>query len=209
MVGRLRHRIRFLNISGMTFRIQILLLLTAGFFFTGSSLLKGQGDQGAPANKIIYWEALGIGGYQSLNYERMVFRAFENHVLGSFGVGASCLSSHKPREPEFRFYLLQRANLAFGYRAWYLETGLDLVLDRGRSYSYLLDKWRSWTSDFFLMYHFGVRYQKRSAGPFFRAYLFPIKGGGWNQYFLSNLGNEPEFEWKTYWWGGVAAGYTF
>ena len=192
----------------MTFRIRIL-LLAAGFLLIWTMLLHGQTDQVAPADKIIYWEALGIGGYQSLNYERMVFRAFKNHLTGSFAVGASCLSSHKPRDPEIRFYLLQRANLAFGRPPWYLETGLDLVLDRGRRYSTLQNKWNSWTSHFFLLYHFGVRYQKKSSGPFFKAYLFPIKGDGWNQYFLSHVGNEPQFWWKTYCWGGFAAGYSF
>ena len=211
LVGRLRHRIHFLNISAMTFRTQIL-LLTACFFLPGFTLLKGQGDMGPPANKILYFEALGIGGFQSLNYERIVFRAFNNHVMGSFAVGASCLSSHKPRDPEIRFYLLQRANLAFGYRSWYLETGLDLVLDRGRAYSPLIQRWMVWSSNFSLFYHFGVRYQRRSAGPYFKAYFFPIKDNGWTYYFLSTIGKDanPISEYpRTFWWGGLAAGYTF
>jgi len=189
-----------------------ILLLAAGFLFIRTIHLHAQTDQSAPAGRIIYWEALGIGGYQSLNYERMVFRALGNHVMGSFAIGASCLISHKPRDPEIRFYLLQRANLAFGRQPWYLETGLDLILDRGRAYSPQIHRWMAWSSNFSLFYHFGVKYQKRVSGPYFKVYFFPIKDNGWTYYFLTNIGKDtnPISEYpRTFWWGGFAAGYTF
>lgn len=189
-----------------------ILLLTMGCFSLWLNPIRAQTDSLKPANKILYFEVLGIGGFQSLNYERMVFRALDSRILGSIAVGASCLIANKPRDPEFRFLLLQRANLAFGHKSWYLEIGGDLLLDRGKSYNPSIGRWRSWTSSFSLFYHFGVRYQKRLVGPYFKAYVFPIKDNGWTYDFLSIIGKDanPISEYpRTFWWGGFAAGYTF
>ena len=192
----------------MALKIRIL-LLAMGCFFLGINNIKGQSDSLKPANKILYFEFLGIGGFQSLNYERVIFRALDSRILGSFAVGTSCLIGKKPRDPEIRFLLLQRANLAFGHKSWYLETGVDLILDRGKTFSPALGRWRSWTSNFSLLYHLGIRHQKVSSGLFFKAYLFQMMDDGLNMYFLSNIGKETNFDGYMHWWAGLAAGYSF
>lgn len=171
--------------------------------------LQGQPDTTKPANKILYVESLGIGGFHSLNYERMVFRALGSRILGSVSVGASCLIPDRPHEPEVRFLLLQRANLAFGHKGFYLETGADLILSRGKRYNPQVDHWGVWTSHFTLLYHVGLRYQKVTSGPFIKAYLFRMEDNGHNIYFLSNIGKEINQDGHMYWWGGVALGYSF
>lgn len=180
-----------------------------GCFFLGINPIKGQSDSLKPANKILYFEFLGIGGFQSLNYERVIFRALDSRILGSFAVGTSCLIANKPHDPEFRFLLLQRANLAFGHKSWYLETGVDLILDRGKGYATVIDRWEVWTSNFSFLYHVGIRHQKVSSGLFFKAYLFRMMDDGLNMYFLSNIGKETNFDGYMYWWAGLAAGYSF
>lgn len=192
----------------MALKIRIL-LLAMGCFFLGINPIKGQSDSLKPANKILYFEFLGIGGFQSLNYERVIFRALDSRILGSFAVGTSCLIANKPHDPEFRFLLLQRANLAFGHKSWYLETGVDLILDRGKGYATVIDRWEVWTSNFSFLYHVGIRHQKVSSGLFFKAYLFRMMDDGLNMYFLSNIGKETNFDGYMYWWAGLAAGYSF
>ncbi len=184
-------------------------VLATGCIFPYLSHLNGQPDSIKPANKILYAEVQGIGGFQSINYERMVFRALGNRILGSVSVGASCLIANRPHDPEVRFLLLQRANLAFGHKSWYLETGADLILDRGKGYEPLIQGWEVWTSNFTFLYHVGIRYQQITSAPFFKVYVFRIMDQGTNIYFLSNIGKEIKQDGHMYWWGGVAVGYTF
>lgn len=143
-------------------------------------------------------------GAYSLNYERVLFRALKERLMLSASFGASYYS--KPYYLQY-YHFAERLNLTFGYKGVFLELGCDLILSRSRTYSFR-DYWLGWSNTGTVLPHAGLRYQRKSAAPFFKVYLLPIRNNNENYFLLYHIKKASS---ASYWylWGGLALGYTF
>jgi hypothetical protein len=183
----------------------ILVWLFIALLFLVVTSLSAQKPLPRPSNNVIYGEAYGVGGFYSVNYERVLFRAWKEKLMVSASIGGS--NFYTPRDIQY-YYFLERLNVAYGYKGWFLEIGSNLVLARGRSYSYR-GYWMGWNKHGVFFPHFGLRYQKNTLGPFFKAYFFPIHNVCCYNDFYLYLIDKPWHGPEWYWWGGIAAGFAF
>lgn len=175
-------------------------------FFLGAQSMSAQKPLPRLANNIIYGEIYGVGGNYSVNYERVLFRALNQRLMVSASIGGS--HYFKPLDIQ-EYYFLERLNVSYGYKGWFLEAGSNVVLARGRSYGFLHNQWSGWTVFGTFFPHFGLRYQRKPFRPFFKTYIFPIHNVCcYNDFFLYLIEKSRHGpEW--YWWGGFSAGLTF
>ena len=184
------------------FPINLLRYFTA-VFLLGALPLSAQKALPRMSNNVVYGEALGVGGYYSLNYERVLFRACKERLMVSASVGGSYY--YQPRDIQV-IYFLERLNVAYGIKGIFLEIGANVVLTRNRSYSFR-DYWLAWDNAGTLFPHVGIRFQKKN-WPFFKAYAFPIHNDAYNDFYLYLI-DKPWHGPEWYWWGGFAIGYAF
>lgn len=172
--------------------------------FLGATSLRAQSVTPKLANNVIYGEAYGVGGFYSVNYERVLFRAWKERLMVSASIGGTNFNT--PRDIQY-YYFLERINVAYGYKGFFLEVGANVVLARGRSYSSIHDYWLGWSRSGTLFPHIGIRFQKKY-WPFFKAYVFPIHNDAYNDFYLYLI-DKPWSGPEWYWWGGIAAGFAF
>ena len=184
------------------FPFSLLCFFTAGFIL-GASPMGAQNPAPLMSKNVVYAEAFGVGGYYSLNYERVLFRVCRNRLMVSASMGGSYY--YRPRDIQFVCFL-ERLNIAYGIKGISLEIGANIILTRDRSYSFR-DYWLGWNNHGTLFPHAGIRFQRKN-WPFLKAYIFPIHNDAYNDFYLYLIGKPwkgPEW----YWWGGFAAGYAF
>lgn len=184
------------------FPIKLLYYFTA-VFLLGSSPLSAQNSPLRMSNNVVYAEALGVGGYYSLNYERVLFQACKERLMVSASMGGSYY--YRPRDIQ-RIYFLERLNVAYGIKDIYLEIGVNVILARKRSYSFR-DYWLAWNNAGTLFPHAGIRFQRKN-WPFLKVYIFPIHNDAYNDFYLYLI-DKPWKGPEWYWWGGFAIGYAF
>ena len=156
------------------------------------------------SNNVVYGEALGVGGYYSLNYERVLFRAFKERLMVAASIGGSYFYS--PSEVQ-SFFFLERIDLSYGIKAFSFQIGANLVLEQGREFGFFHNEWTTWQNHGTLFPHVGIQFQKKH-WPFFKAYLFPIHNDAYNDFYLYLI-DKPWHGPEWYWWGGFAIGYAF
>lgn len=184
------------------FPFSLLCIFTAGLLLSAPPL----GAQNATprmSKNVVYGEAFGVGGYYSLNYERVLFRACRDRLMVSASMGGSYY--YRPRDIQ-RIYFLERLNVTYGIKDIYFEIGVNVVLARKRAYSFR-DYWLAWNNAGTLFPHAGIRFHKKN-WPFFKAYIFPIHNDAYNDFYLYLI-DKPWKGPEWYWWGGFAAGYAF
>lgn len=181
----------------------ILVWLFIALLFLVATSLSAQKPLPRPSNNVIYGEAYGVGGFYSVNYERVLFRAWKEKLMVSASIGGSHIY-----QPEVQsYYFLERLNVSYVIKGFAFEIGGDLVLHQGREIGFLHHEWTPWQNSGTFFPHIGIRFQKKY-WPFFKAYVFPIHNDAYNDFYLYLI-DKPWHGPEWYWWGGIAAGFAF
>lgn len=164
----------------MKIRIKLFLLV---FLLLGTQFCKAQRNRELLNSKSVFFEALGNGGFYSMNYDQ-VFYHYKRKAFtwrGGFSLA--------PYADKLSFSLLTELNYLYGRAPNFLEIGIGLTYWQAPHISDEIN----WT----VHPRIGYRYQLPNGGLFFRIACTPIVPleSNLDKYF--NL------------WAGVSIGYTF
>ena len=97
----------------------ILVWLFIALLFLVATSLSAQKPLPRPSNNVIYGEAYGVGGFYSVNYERVLFRAWKKKLMVSASIGGSHIY-----QPEVQsYYFLE----TFSVESFYLPSSTTML----------------------------------------------------------------------------------
>ncbi|MDH5474493.1 MAG: hypothetical protein OEX22_02260 [Cyclobacteriaceae bacterium] len=152
--------------------------------------IKSQIDTTLVSKNVLYFEGAGIGGYGSINYERLIFRKANLWVNTRVGLSTYNLKDYTAKfNPDII--------LPFAINGLYgnnhkIEFGIGQTISNSVSANY--STWQpERVTNFHANFTIGYRFQKKTEGLMFRCNYSPIIK--YHKYYRH--------------WGGISVGYSF